>query len=171
MIEQEMAALLDRDAIRRIQENYFRGTDRHDAALVGSCFWPDATLAFGAWQGKPSEFFNFSSPFLKSLYINTHHMLGQCTVRLDGDAAGSETYCIAAHHRADGEDGAISVDTIWCRYADRLQRRGGEWRITSRQFIVDQIQRVTASDRGGMDLAAYVGGRQGADDASYAVLR
>ncbi len=168
-MDEALAELLDRDAIRRIQERYCRGTDRHDLVMVG-CYWPDAIGEFGAWRGRVVELPAFASQLLKAQYANTNHIVGQCHIELDGDEAISETYCLASHHLPDDGQEEVVTDIMWCRYVDRLARREGEWRITYRQFIVDQIQRVSVADRGVMDFGAFAHGRPGSDDPSYNIF-
>jgi hypothetical protein len=158
-------ALLSKDAIRTIHERYCRGVDRHDAALVEACFWPEAQAEYGIWKGRAAELPGFAAPLLREHYTNTNHAISQCHVELAGDRAVSETYCHASHHVADSANG-VATDVVWCRYLDRLERRRGEWRIAERLLIVDQIMRVGAEGRGLLDFTAYTHGRQGPDDAS-----
>jgi hypothetical protein len=165
-MDKKVADLLDRDEIRRLQERYFRGTDRHDLELMKDCFWPEAEAEYGLWRGLAIELPAFSSPMLKSLYVNTTHLMAQCQADITGDIASSETYCMACHHLAD-QGSQATVDIMWCRYIDRLEKREGEWRIAHRLFVVDQIQRLIAPDRGPLDFSIYAHGYQGRDDPSY----
>ena len=165
-MDQALSDLLDRDAIRRIQERYFRGTDRHDLEMVTACYWPDAQGEFGRWSGNLVELPVFAAELLKSLYANTSHLLGQCHIQLRGDVAISETYAIASHHLPDRGPGKAMTDIMWCRYVDRLEKRGGEWRIAHRRFIVDQIVRAADAEVGAMNFADFAHGVPGPEDAS-----
>ncbi|RYD90998.1 MAG: hypothetical protein EOP61_28420, partial [Sphingomonadales bacterium] len=70
-MEQALQDLLDRDAIRQLQERYFRGTDRHDLAMVEAIYWPEAEGEFGEWRGRVVELPAFASTLLKTHYANT----------------------------------------------------------------------------------------------------
>jgi hypothetical protein len=166
MSNEAIEALLAKQAIREIHERYCRGVDRHDDALVQSCFWPEAPAEYGIWSGRAVDLPGFAAPLLREHYTNTNHAISQCHVELRGDEAVSETYCHASHHLPDGVGGVVT-DIVWCRYVDRLERRGGEWRVADRLLVVDQIMRVEAEGRGMLDFTAYAHGRQGADDPSY----
>jgi hypothetical protein len=165
-MDQALADMLDRDAIRRIMERYFRGTDRHYLAMVENCYWPEAQGEFGRWRGRVVELPAIAAKMLKSLYANTSHLLGQCHIDLRGDKAVSETYAIAAHHLPDKGPGKAMTDIMWCRYVDRLEKRNGEWRIAHRQFIVDQILRAADAETAAMNVADFMRGVPGPEDAS-----
>jgi hypothetical protein len=166
-VEAALTKLIDKDAIRQIQEDYCRGNDRHDVAMVETCFWPDAEAEYGLWRGRARELPAFASATLKASYVNTSHMIGQSRIRVSGNAAVSETYCFASHFLADTADGGTAADLFWCRYIDRLEKRDGVWGIAFRHMVVDQIQQAVAVDRGAMDFSQYAHGRQGRDDPSY----
>lgn len=56
----------------------------------------------------------------------TQHLLGNYEVALDGDRADARTAMHASH---------VSADEIWVvagTYVDRLERRGGDWKIVER---------------------------------------
>jgi hypothetical protein len=62
-----------------------------------------------------------------------HHITTQ-TVEVDGDTAHAESYVLGVLTRkGDGEISEIAGG----RYFDRLERRGGEWRIAARKVIVE----------------------------------
>jgi hypothetical protein len=166
MMDQALADLIDRDAIRRIQERYLRGIDRHDIAMIENIYWPEAQGEFGRWRGRAAELPAIASDMLKSIYANTSHMLGQCHVDLRGDTAVSETYALASHHLPDRGPGKAMTDLMWCRYIDRLEKRAGEWRVIHRTFIVDQILRAAEAEVCVMDFADYMHGIPGPEDAS-----
>lgn len=169
-MDEALAELLDRDAIRRLQIRYFRGVDRHDLAMVTDCYWPEAEGDFKAWQGRMVEQPAFASALLKAHYANTNHVMGQCHIELAGDKATSETYAIASHHLPDRGPGKAMTDIMWCRYVDRLERRNGEWRIAHRTFIVDQLVRAADAEMGSMNFADFNHGVPGPEDPSCAAF-
>ncbi|HEY2655618.1 MAG TPA: nuclear transport factor 2 family protein, partial [Solirubrobacteraceae bacterium] len=68
-------------------------------------------------------------------YQATMHFNGQSTIRLDGDRATGESYCIAHHLFA--EDGVRKLMIAWLRYGDTLVKINGHWRFAERNLYVD----------------------------------
>jgi hypothetical protein len=64
----------------------------------------------------------------------TSHMLGNIWIVLAGERARVETY-MTAYHRAGSSAG----------YLDRMEKRGGEWRILGRAVVVDWFRQYTDS--------------------------
>jgi hypothetical protein len=52
-------------------------------------------------------------------YQATMHFNGQSTIRLDGDRATGESYCIAHHLYV--EEGTRLLMVAWLRYLDRIR--------------------------------------------------
>ena len=52
----DVQRLLDRQAISDCVHRYSRGLDRHDDAMVASCYWDDAIDEHGPFTGSPDEF-------------------------------------------------------------------------------------------------------------------
>ena len=69
-------------------------------------------------------------------YAVTTHFNGQSTVRLDGDRATGETYCLAYHVSID-DAGQRSIMTASIRYLDRFVRQDGSWLFAERRLLVD----------------------------------
>jgi SnoaL-like protein len=68
-------------------------------------------------------------------YQATMHFNGQSTVRLDGDRATGESYCIAHHLFTD--DGGRKLMVAWLRYADVIVKLDGAWLFAERSLYVD----------------------------------
>lgn len=135
------------NAIRDVQRRYCRGVDRLDYAMVRACFHPDADLDYGFYKGGVDGFMKVAEEGLAS-YSATTHFIGNQLVELDGDAAWAEHYVIA-YHRCPAEGGTPEHDFI-CnfRYVDRLEWRGGEWKIARRVLLVDSWRRQPLPDLG-----------------------
>ncbi len=127
--------MLDRDAIRNCLMRYARGIDRCDRAVLQSVYWEDAIDNHGTFNGPALEFVDYLLPRLaKTVYTST--FLGNILIDLQGDFANVETYFLVRMRVAP--DG---MDTVTAgRYLDRMARRGGEWRISVRQLIIDWYQ-------------------------------
>lgn len=138
----DVAAMLDRDAIRDCLARLARGEDRRDAALIRACFWPDAQTDYGVFSGDFDAYLAWVVPGAAAI-AGTQHMLGQSVIALAGDAARVETQ-IWAYHRVDM--GTADRDVcIGGRYLDGMERRDRQWRIASRTMLYDWVQDVGPS--------------------------
>ena len=61
-----------------------------------SCFWDDAIDGHGFMIATPDELVEAAKDMLRH-FESTMHFLGNSIVRVDGDKAQAETYCIAYH--------------------------------------------------------------------------
>lgn len=158
------ARLADLEARRDILEcvaRYMRGQDRLDPTLQKSAFHPDAHIDCGPLAGSVDEFVDYAQTGLAGCAF-THHMIGQVTLRIDGDRAEGEVYFIAYHRMT--LDGAEKDMIFGGRYIDAYRRRDGEWRIFRRKEIADWTRVDPAADDFFAMEPAYVrGGRKGTD--------
>lgn len=125
-------ALLDKQAIREALEAFSRSMDRFDRAAFLSAFWQDAEIAAGPFVGSPVECWDWARALHEEGQELTQHALLQSVIDLDGDTAHAETYYQFA---ASNRDGTLML--AGGRYIDRLERRGGAWRIALRTNQVE----------------------------------
>jgi hypothetical protein len=161
----DLATLLDRQAITDLIYRYCRSVDRLDVPL-GHSVWHEgghADYGAGAYVGEGRG----SIDAICAQHAQTLHHSHQVTnivLEVEGDRAGSESYCIAALRI--GAPGAVKQITVWSRYVDSWSRKGGRWgldkRIAIRDF--DEIRPVTP-------LADHQVGRRDREDPSYGVLK
>jgi hypothetical protein len=134
---QELTSFLDRAQIRECLVRLARGEDRRSATLITASYWPDSVSDYGVFKGNFDEYLAWVVPGAEAIK-NTQHVLGQSYMELDGDIAKVETQ-VVSYHRVDM--GAGDRDTcIGGRYLDRMQKRGGEWRIAERLMLYDWYQ-------------------------------
>lgn len=161
----DIQALLDKQAIAEVLADYARGADRIDVDLLTSVFHPDAEADYGAmFTGTGHEFAAFLATVHPTMEAH-HHQLGNMTIRVEGDRAGSETY-VSVRLRTRSESGVPIDIASHGRYVDRWERREGRWRIAHRRYLHD-LDEMWES-RGG---AYESSGARNRDDPSYAVLR
>lgn len=136
---QKVQALLDREAIRDCLYRYCRGIDRCDEEALRSAYWPDATDRHGAYQGSAQGFIAAALEKLPKAGRMVHQ-LGNILIELKGeDVAAVETYFLAFQEEPAPEGG--TQETLLCgRYADRFEKRAGEWRIAARTVTYDWIR-------------------------------
>lgn len=133
-MDEELQAMLDREKIRNCVIRLARGEDRRDAELIKASWWPDATYDYGVQSGDFPSYLAWVVPGADAIK-NTQHVLGQTHVELASDTARAETHVIS-YHRVDMGSG--DQDTcIGGRYLDRMEKRGGEWRIAERVMLYD----------------------------------
>ncbi|MDT5091330.1 MAG: hypothetical protein QOH60_693 [Mycobacterium sp.] len=127
-----MDRLLDRQDILDCLTRFSRGMDRFDREVFLSAFHTDAVIAAGDFVGGPAELYDWATRMHQRGQAATHHNLLNHSCEIDGDTAHAETYYLFAARNRD--------DTNWIaggRYLDRLQRRGGEWRIAVRTNVIE----------------------------------
>ena len=136
-MEMDLAALLDREAIRACLARLARGEDRRDAALISASLWPDSVTDYGVFRGDFAAYLAWVVPGADAI-ADTQHVLGQSHIELAGDSARVETQVIS-YHRVDY--GTQHQDTvIGGRYLDVFARKDGEWRIAERTMLYDWFQ-------------------------------
>jgi len=127
-----LAGLLDRQDILDCLVRFSRGMDRFDRDLFLSAFHPDAVIAAGEFVGGPEDLYDWASALHEQGQTATHHNLLNHSCDIDSDTAHTETYYLFVGCNRDA--------TNWLaggRYIDRLERRGGEWRIALRTNAIE----------------------------------
>jgi ketosteroid isomerase-like protein len=132
----------DRIAIRELVDAYAHCADRRDAEGQKALFTEDTHfVVYMDGQGsEPTQILDGRealTPVFDDLnrYQATMHFNGQSTVRLDGDRATGESYCIAHHLFTD--DGGRKLMVAWLRYADVIVKLDGAWLFAERSLYVD----------------------------------
>jgi hypothetical protein len=134
IITEELTALLEREKIRECIAHLARGEDRRDAELISACYWPDSTTDYGVFVGSFDKYLAWVVPGSPAIPV-TQHILGQSVIDLKADTALVETHVTSYHRVNMGKEERDTV--IGGRYLDRLERRGGEWRIAHRVMLYD----------------------------------
>jgi hypothetical protein len=136
-ITEELKALVQRDQIRDCIVRLARGEDRRDAELIRACYWPDSTTDYGVFVGSFDEYLAWVVPGSPAIPV-TQHVLGQSLIDLKGEAALVESHVMSYHRINMGEEERDTV--IGGRYLDRVEKRGGQWRIAQRTMLYDWFQ-------------------------------
>lgn len=161
------AQVADRLAIQDVLHLHSRGLDRLDAQVIKSAYWPEADVDYGSFKGNAHQFAELVVGALGQHYELTRHCLTNTLVAFEGDTARSES-CVTAGHLLVG---AHEEMLFYGRYLDRLQKRGGQWKILHRQVVMDWSKRIPVEDeRTSAAFAELAKGTNGADDPLYAFL-
>jgi ketosteroid isomerase-like protein len=164
--ESAVQGLLDKQAIEEVVLRYCRGVDRADADLIGSAYHPDAVDDHGNARFTGDTVGAGIVELTSSSRVTMHHVTNQFIELLGPDHAASETYFTV--WQTMDRDGREHTLHALGRYVDRMERRGGEWRIAHRLVIVE-FTRLLPPD-GAMPASAPGLGRRDRSDPSYAVL-
>jgi hypothetical protein len=132
----ELEELTARAEIHEVVSRYFRAMDRVDDELGYSIFHDDGYGDYGPgiFSGPGRELIDWLNAYNRTL-VTSHHQMSNCTIRVQGARAASETYVTATLVRVD-EDGHV-LRRVYGRYIDRLSRRNGRWAIDHRYYRRD----------------------------------
>lgn len=125
------AAVADREAIRDLLCRYALAVDRRRLDAVAACFTADCAYEGTLGRG-PIAIALAALAEAFGRYDRTMHVIGTQAIRVDGDGAEAETYCVAYHVRPDGGHFTAGV-----RYVDSLVRGADGWRIRRRVVHTD----------------------------------
>ncbi len=160
----------DCEAIRQLIYAYCRGIDRCDRETLQRCYWPESIDDHITFVGPAAEFIDLALATVRPLV--TQHMIGNVLIESTGETAARVESYFQATHRLPAQVGAGEVEWVLLgRYLDRVERRGGEWRILHRMVAIDHERRapVTAPDASFIPREEAIGGKK-PDDPLYRFL-
>ncbi|GAA4042671.1 nuclear transport factor 2 family protein [Parerythrobacter jejuensis] len=128
--------LLDKKAIEDVVARYARTLDWLDDDGQASCYWPDADIDYGFFKGKAQDFLPVVMDIERASQRRWHMLGGLIIAFQSATSASSECYGIFAGANPQ-EDGSLAGNLYGGRYLDEWDKRKGEWRISSRLYIVD----------------------------------
>jgi len=132
-LQRDVQYLMDRTAILDCVAHHARGCDRHDADLISAAYHPDGVDEHGFAINSGPEYGEWANrTHAETSIVHTHNITTH-SCEIDGDTAHAESYVIVVLIGRDGRSGQF----ITGRYIDRLQRRGGQWRIAVRRSTVE----------------------------------
>lgn len=131
--------LINREIIKDCILRYFHGIDRCDKKVISSVFWSDAIVDYGLFKGSCLDFIDNVIPHLEAM-TRTQHIAGNILIRIDKNAALTETYLHAYHQISAVDSNSLEDIIMGGRYFDHLEKRNGEWRITNRLLIYDWLE-------------------------------
>lgn len=169
----DLRELANRTAISDILALHSRGVDRAVEADLKACYWPDATVAYGAFNGPAHEFCAMLPQAIRG-YARTQHVVSNTLVRFSTDAqrAAVESCVTAYHYRAGTDDGNDEEMIFIGRYLDRFEQRGMRWKIRHREVLMDwNINQPASAVLEGPPFAGLSQGERAPDDPLYAMLR
>lgn len=130
-------------AIMEVLATHSRGVDRADEATLKSCYWPDAEVAYGGFNGPAWEFCAMLPGAIRQ-FAATQHSISNVLIELRSAEARVETY-VTAYHYTQAESGADAEMIFLGRYLDVMERRDDCWKIRHRRVVMDWNQNVPAT--------------------------
>jgi hypothetical protein len=122
----------DRQEILDCLQRISRGMDRFDKAAFLSGYHADAIVDAGSIVSGPEGAYETAAAGHAHGQIFTLHNLLNHVCEIDGEVAHAETYWLY--------NGLNRDQTNWAaggRYIDRLEKRGGAWRIAFRRTVLE----------------------------------
>ena len=127
--------LFAKQAIAELIARYARTLDWLDDEGQASCYWPDAQIDYGFFTGTAADFV----PVVMTIERASQrrwHLLSGLQLRFHSSArASGECYGIATGIRE--AEGRWSGTMYGGRYLDEFEKRGEEWRISERRYVMD----------------------------------
>jgi len=167
-LDQQLQALLDKQALMELINAYCNAADRHDHEKMRALYHEDAIDDHGIFsQGSAMEFVD-KLPQIQAPMEILHHNVTTVNLKLNGDYAEGEVYIIA-FHKVRKEDGSSFDLLIGGRYFDKYEKRAGIWTFSYRSVVADW---TNVHDPSIVDLqhpilqGAYIG-KPGPVDPSY----
>jgi len=173
--------IADRMQIQDVMYRWCRAIDRLDFEEIRAVFHPDATDTHGPYDGGVEGLIDWIRARHQAIPFSMHAISNMLIEFASPDQAFVETYVrtiqqyppeakAALAQLAGGREGqaGVGVDLFTgSRYADRFERRNGEWRIARRTLIQDWKQLVEVSPNAPKILDHWVSGKRNRQDFVY----
>jgi hypothetical protein len=123
--------LMDENACAGLLARYGQAVDRLDVVALERLFWPDATIDLGFFKGSGQQ----AADFLVTngrLSLRRCHVTCNSVFEFAGASVNADSCAITHAISSDGVCGMLR-HVFFGRYLDRIERRGGEWRLAARR--------------------------------------
>jgi hypothetical protein len=137
-VQDELAELLDKQAITETIYRYAHCVDRRDIECLSSLFTPDATLHYGAgiYDGPAGDLIAYLAPGVSSPFLVSHHQVGNILIQLLGSGTASAKSYFTFVQRVLRNDSLVD-EVVRARYLDKLIKQRGTWRFAERRVEYD----------------------------------
>jgi hypothetical protein len=159
----DLTALADKADITDLIFRYCRSVDRLDVPLGHSIWHAGGEADYGTVYQGPG-------PGVIDLICRQHggllhhsHQVTNILIDLDGDRAGSESYCFATLRLE--REGQLMQMCVWTRYIDKWERRDGRWGLVHRLAVRDFDEMGPVKE-----MQRHAVGTRDKSDPSYGVL-
>ncbi len=161
-----MKEIVNRQKILDCLTSALRAIDRFDRDLFEQSFHEDALIDSGMNTNLALKCYDVAAAQHDSGQTSTLHNLLNHSCEIDGDVAHAETYLLFTGVNRDRSNWVAGG-----RYLDRLERRGGPWKIAFRYTLIEWSGIIPGATNPMYDNFAdvHVNGvpSRSADDPSY----
>jgi hypothetical protein len=140
-LQRRIDYLTDRQAILDRIASHARDHDRHDADLITAAYHDDGFDEHGNTVNPGPDYAEWINAVHAAGSQNHLHNITTHTVEIDGDIAHAESYVLVTLLNHD----RVTARFINGRHIDRLEKRGGAWRIAVRHSTVEVMITAHAS--------------------------
>ena len=164
-LEKRLNYLNDRTEILDCISRNARGCDRFDVEMLASSYHEDGVDEHGHTLNSGPDYPVWANAAHGAMFMQNMHHITTHSCEIDGDVAHAESYSLGMFLDQDGKTARI----IAGRYADRLERRDGVWRIALRRTTVDVLMTGDAGPLFTAEFQAmgYVKGVRDRTDVAY----
>lgn len=142
----DLAALLDREAIRDCIHRCALANDMRDSVAWKAAYWPDALEDHPPlFCGNAHAFVDAMIDLLDTTMESVWHQFSGTIIRIDGASARTISYAHAHVRMKANDDTPAFILRTGLRYLDRLEKRAGEWRIAHRLTKADWVTQTPAT--------------------------
>ncbi|WP_203338182.1 nuclear transport factor 2 family protein [Nocardioides limicola] len=159
----DLDELASRLEIQNVIAKYAHAVDRRDFETVRSCYHPDAYDDHGRYKGDLDGLLAYFDRLADKLN-STFHLMGTPYIEVKGDTAWAETFAV---YRRDLKGDVPVLQGL--RYADRFERRTGQWRIAHRLVILDW-EHAAGGEPPLPSAPEWLRGGLGENDPAYALF-
>lgn len=146
----EIRVLFDEAACRRVLSLYGPSLDWRDSEALARMFWPDAVIDYGFFKGNTEEYVRVFIEIERAAMRPFHLMtLERLTVK--GTVGHAESLGVALTIEK-AADGTTTARQYWGRYLDKLEKRGEEWRVIRRTYLVHGVFDVATPAPGSLSF-------------------
>lgn len=132
-LEQELRYLKDRQEILDCIARNARGCDRQDSELLAGTYHTDGIDEHGRAVNPGPRYPEWANRGHSGMSVHSMHNITTHTCEIEGDIAHAESYSVGLFLDPNGKTARVLAG----RYADRLERRDGKWRIALRRCTVE----------------------------------
>lgn len=145
-----LVTLVDEAACRKVLARYGPALDWRDPDALASTVWPDAVVDYGFFKGTGEEYVRVFIEIERAA-MRPFHMLVCERIAVKGSRADAESLGIALTIET-AADGTVTARQYWGRYLDQLEKRGKEWRISRRTYVVHGVFDVATPAPGSLSF-------------------
>ncbi|MFT3966124.1 MAG: nuclear transport factor 2 family protein [Sphingobium sp.] len=132
-LERKIQYLTDRQDILDCVARHARGCDRFDSEVLAGTYHEDGIDEHGFAINPGPDYPAWANAAHGRGSTQNMHNITTHLCEIEGDVAHAESYVIGLFLNPDGKSSRL----IAGRYADRLERRDGVWKIALRRSTVD----------------------------------